>query len=51
MIFHCVAMDVERQKHQSLFECGRVASVDFFIQDPTELAALCTIVARLAKSD
>ena len=39
MIFDCVAMDVERQKHQSLFARGRVALVDFFIQDPTELAA------------
>ena len=28
-----------RQKHQSLFARGRVALVDFFIQDPTELAA------------
>ena len=39
MIFDCVAMEVERQKHQSLFARGRVALVDFFIQDPTELAA------------
>ena len=39
MIFDCVAMDVERQKHQSLFVRGRVALVDFFIQDPPELAA------------
>ena len=38
MIFDCVAMDVERQKHRSLFARGRVALVDFFIQDPTELA-------------
>ena len=39
MIFDCVAMDAERQKHQSLFARGRVALVDYFIQDPTELAA------------
>ena len=39
MIFDCVAMDAERQKHQSLFARGRVALVDFYIQDPTELAA------------
>ena len=39
MIFDCVVMYVERQKHQSLFARGRVALVDFFIQDPTELAA------------
>ena len=39
MIFDCVAMNVERQKQQSLFARGRVAFVDFFIQDPTELAA------------
>ena len=39
MIFDCVAMDAERQKHQSLFARRRVALVDFFIQDPTELAA------------
>ena len=39
MIFDCVAMDAEPQKHQSLFARGRVALVDFFIQDPTELAA------------
>ena len=32
-------MDAEWQKHQSLFARGRVALVDFFIQDPTELAA------------
>ena len=30
---------VERQKNQSFFARGQVASVDFFIQDPTELAA------------
>ena len=39
MIFDCVAIVVERQKHQSLFARGRVALVDFFNQDPTELAA------------
>ena len=37
-IQHCVAMDVERQKHQSLFARGRLALVKFCIQDPTELA-------------
>ena len=30
---------VERQKHQSLFARGRFTLVDFFIEDPTELAA------------
>ena len=29
MIFDCVAMDAERQKHQSLFARGRVALVNF----------------------
>ena len=39
MIFDCVAMDVEQQKHQSLFARGRVALIDISIQDPTEFAA------------
>ena len=51
MIFDCVAMDVERQKHQSLSARGRVALIDFLIQDPKNWLLLCTIVARLAKSD
>ena len=34
MIFDCVAMVVERQKHQSLFARGRVALVDFFYRGP-----------------
>ena len=40
MIFDCVAiaMDVEQQKHQSLFARGRVALVDFLIQDPADFA-------------
>jgi len=40
MIFDCVAMATERQKHQSLFTRGRVALVDSIIQDATELAAI-----------
>ena len=39
MIFDCVAMDVEQQKHYPVFACGRVALGDFSIQDPIELAA------------
>ena len=38
MKFDCVAMNAERQKHQSLFAQGRVALGDFIIHDPTELA-------------
>ena len=34
------AMEAERQKHQSLFVCGRVDLADFFEQDPIELAAI-----------
>ena len=50
MIGDYVAMDILRQKHQSLFARGRVALVDFFIQDQQNLILMCTIVARLAKS-
>ena len=39
MIFDCVAMDVEWQKHHSLFARGRIAFVNICIQDFTELAA------------
>ena len=42
IIFDCVAMDVERQKHQSLFARGQVALVDIIIiiiMDPTESAS------------
>ena len=39
MIFDCAALEDERQKHQSLFSQGRVPLVDFFVQDPSELAA------------
>ena len=39
MIFDCVAMDVEWQKHQSLFVRGRIAFINICIQNFTELAA------------
>ena len=39
MIFDCLAMGVERQKHQFFFACGQLALADFVIQDPTEMAA------------
>ena len=39
MIFDCSGLEVERQKHQSLFASGRVALVDFLQQDQIELAA------------
>ena len=51
MIFNCVAMDAERQKHQSLFARGRVALVDFLSRILQNWLLLCTIVARHAKSD
>ena len=59
MIFdYCVAMDVERQKHQSLFACGQVALEDIIIiiniMDTTESAPLlCArlLLAKLAKSE
>lgn len=35
----CVAIDIERQKHQSLFVRGRLAVEASFIQDSTELVA------------
>ena len=41
MIFECVAMVAERQKHQSLFARGRVALVDYFIQDPNRIGCFC----------
>ena len=49
MIFdYCVAMDVERQKHQSLFARGRVALVDFLSRTQQNWLLLCTIVASKA---
>ena len=34
----CTSLKPERQKHQSLFACGRVNLADHFEQDPIELA-------------
>ena len=40
MIFDCVAMDAERQKHQSLFARGRVALVNFH-PGPYRICCFC----------
>ena len=52
MIFDCVAMDVERQKHKSMSACGRASLVDF-LPGPNRIVCFCArlLVARLAKSD
>ena len=50
MIFDCLAMGVERQKHQFFFACGQLALEDF-VRTQQKWLLLCTIVARLAKSD
>ena len=52
MIFDCVAMDVERQKHKSRSACGRASLVDF-LPGPNRIVCFCArlLVARLAKSD
>ena len=34
MLFDCNSLEVERQKHQSLFACGRLDLADVFEQDP-----------------
>ena len=39
MNFDCCILEAERQKHQSLFACGRVDLADFSESDPIVLAA------------
>ena len=52
MIFDCVAMIVERQKHQSLYARGKLAKVDCRLSTPRaqqNWLLFCTIAARFVE--